>query len=247
MTFSLTVRMIVSRLCAAALTVGLAFQANAQGGDAHAEPHGPRGHGGRGGGGLFISPCGRPYRAGPGEAYPVAAWFARADTNHDGCLDRGEFRADAAAFFGILDSNHDGVIDTDEVKVYEHDIVPEILRGAPLHEAMGEAKLFLAQFGGGGGGMGGGGGRGGGSHKTQPQTPTTPQEPLSEMVGAAPYGLLAEPEPVTAADTEFNGRITLAEFLAPADRRFDALDVDGQGRIALKDLPLTAVQQPPRA
>ena len=66
------------------------------------------------------------------------------------------------------------------------------------------------------------------------------------MGGAAPYGLLAEPEPVTAADTEFNGRITAAEFRAAADRRFEALDVKGQGRLALKDLPLTVVQPAPR-
>jgi hypothetical protein len=66
------------------------------------------------------------------------------------------------------------------------------------------------------------------------------------MTGAAPYDFLAEPEPVTAADTAFDQRITLAEFLAAADRRFEALDVKGNGHIALADLPKTAVQSPPR-
>jgi len=220
-----------SCLLAAALMLGLAASANAQQSDEQAGPLGR----GEGGGGLFISPCGRPYRAGPGAPYPVAVWFAQADTDHDGFLDRGEFRADAAAFFAILDSNHDGVIDIDEVKFYEHHLVPEILRGGP--GAMGEAKLFLAQFSGGRGG----GGRGSGVYQGAAR-PSVPRQPLSEMTGAAPYGLLAEPEPVTAADTEFNGRITPAEFQAAADRRFDALDVKGQGRIALKDLPQTAVQ-----
>jgi hypothetical protein len=62
------------------------------------------------------------------------------------------------------------------------------------------------------------------------------------MTGAAPYNLLGEPEPVTAADTELNQRITRTEFLAAADRRFDALDVKGAGRLALADLPKTEAQ-----
>jgi hypothetical protein len=191
-------------------------------------------------GSLFISPCGRPYRAAPGDPYPVAVWFSQTDRDHDGFIERGELRADAAAFFAILDTNHDGVIDIDEVDAYEHVLVPEILRGRAAPEAMADARLFLAQMG--GGGAGGGGGHGGhhrGASKPAGQTPDAVQ---SEMVGAAPYDLLAEPEPVTAADTEFNGRITLAEFLAAADRRFDILDVKQTGKIAFDDLPKTAVQ-----
>jgi hypothetical protein len=185
-------------------------------------------------GSLFISPCGRPYRAAPGEPYPVAVWFKDTDRDHDGFLEKGELRADAAAFFAILDSNHDGVIDIDEVNAYERILVPEILRGRP--QAMLEPRIILAQMGGGGGGHGG-------RHKNSTQAPAkTPDAAQSEMVGAAPYGLLAEPEPVTAADTDFNGRITLAEFLAAADRRFEVLDVKQTGKIAFEDLPKTAVQ-----
>ena len=65
------------------------------------------------------------------------------------------------------------------------------------------------------------------------------------MTGVASFDLLAEPEPVTAADTNFDGRITLAEFLAAADRHFDALDTKGAGKITLADLPKTAVQSRP--
>ena len=187
-------------------------------------------------GSLFISPCGRPYRAAPGEPYPVAVWFKEADRDHDGFLEKSEMRADAAAFFAILDTNRDGVIDIDEVNAYERVLVPEILRGRP--EATTDARLFLAQMGGGGGG----GGHGGHHHGAAKSPSQTPDPAQSEMVGAAPYGLLAEPEPVTAADTEFNGRITLAEFLAAADRRFDILDVRQTGKIAFDDLPKTAVQ-----
>jgi len=195
-------------------------------------------HGEHGRGGLFVSPCGKPYRAGPGEPYPVVAWFAETDTDHDGFLERAEFRADADAFFKVLDANHDGVIDTDEVDAYERNMVPEILRNRPSTQAA-EARIFLAQYGGGGGG----GGRGGGRHSQGSQTPpSSAPQAQPEMTGAAPYNFLAEPEPVTAADAELNQRITRAEFLAAADRRFDALDVKGTGRIALADLPRTAAQ-----
>jgi EF hand len=225
------------------LCCALAGVAAAQ--DAPQGDHGGR-HGGHGAGhgGLFVSPCGKPYRAGPGEPYPVTVWFAEADTNHDGFLERGEFRADADAFFKVLDANHDGVIDTDEVDAYERNMVPEILRSRPSTQAA-EARIFLAQFGGGGGG----GGHGGGRRGARSQTPSASSPPTGdpEMTGAAPYNLLAEPEPVTATDTELNQRITRAEFLAAADRRFDALDVRGTGRIALADLPRTAAQGGQRA
>ncbi|MDB5481398.1 MAG: EF-hand protein [Caulobacteraceae bacterium] len=234
-----------SRLCALVLGAGLTTAAAAAGQDDAAPPHRHGGHGG-----LFVSPSGRPYRAAPGEPYPVVAWFAETDTDHDGSLDRAEFRADAAAFFAILDRNHDGVIDSDEVTYYEQNIVPEILRRRPSPQAAAEARIILAQFGGGGGmgggggGMGGGGGgRGGGRRGGGSQAPSgTPQAPGPETMGAAPFNLFSEPEPVTAADANFDGRITLAEFLAAADRHFDAVDVKGAGHVILADLPKTAVQ-----
>ncbi|MDB5700978.1 MAG: EF-hand protein, partial [Sphingomonadales bacterium] len=64
---------------------------------------------------LFISPAGQPFRAAPGDPYPVATWFAQTDTNHDGQLTIGEMRDDATRFFAELDANHDGEIDPDEV------------------------------------------------------------------------------------------------------------------------------------
>jgi hypothetical protein len=231
-------------LIAICLAVAASAGAQDQTGGDHRDHRGDR-HRGRGG--LFVSPCGKPYRAAPGEPYPVAVWFAETDTNHDGFLEKEEFRAEAAAFFKVLDTNQDGVIDADEVAVYERAMVPEILSGRPRPEAA-RAQVFLAQFGGGGmGGGGGGGGRGGGRHGgSQSPSASAPPGGDPEMTGAAPYDFLAEPEPVAAADTEFNQRITLAEFLAAADRRFQALDVKGTGKIALVDLPKTAAEQPPR-
>jgi hypothetical protein len=60
--------------------------------------------------------------------------------------------------------------------------------------------------------------------------------------GAGLFGLLNEPEPVAAADVNFDSHITLQEFLAAADRRFDALDRKGLGYLTLDALPKTPAQ-----
>ncbi len=78
---------------------------------------------------LFIAPSGQPYRSKAGEPYPVVAWFTAADTNHDGKLDRAEFKAEAVAFFHKMDLRKDGIIDDEIVALYEKKLVPEILAG----------------------------------------------------------------------------------------------------------------------
>ena len=72
---------------------------------------------------LFISPCGEPYRGRSGEPYPVALWFKQADLNHDGVIDRAEFRADHAGFFEALDADGNGYLDATEQAFYEKRVV----------------------------------------------------------------------------------------------------------------------------
>ncbi len=153
---------------------------------------------------LFISPAGKPFHAAPGQPYPVAAWFAEADLNHDGRLTREEFLADAAAFFAVLDLNKDGEIDGVELSQYEEKIAPELL--PPLQPGEG-------------------------------------RKAADPLLGAGAYGLANEPEPVSAADTNFNGRITAPEFAAAADRRFTRLDKASLGYLTLESLPQTAAQK----
>jgi hypothetical protein len=199
-----------------------------------------RGPGGEGRGGaaqLFISPAGKPFRAAPDQPYPVVQWFAAADTDHDGKLTREEFRQDAAAFFNELDINHDGVIDGPEVARYEHVVAPEILGLVPDRSA-GQASGAGEGGEGHRGGMGGRGGgrRGGGGQSGGRTTPgAVPQ-------GAGLYGLINQPEPVAAADANFDGRITLAEFLEAADRHFATLDTADAGFLTLAGLPQTPAQ-----
>jgi len=82
---------------------------------------------------VFISPSGEPFRPGPHARDPFDVWFDKADADHDGRIDRAEFRADAEAFFKILDTNGDGVIDGFEIAAYETKIAPELSAAAEAH------------------------------------------------------------------------------------------------------------------
>jgi len=194
------------------------------------DSEGPR----RAGANLFISPAGKPYRAGLDDPYPVAAWFAAANTSHDGKLTPEEFRKDAAAFFRELDTDHNGIIDGFEVQAYEQKVAPEIL---PHVEGLAAGEGMDLSLGKGrrtdGPDIGGRNGRGGGREAAGDRRPQ----------GAGLYGLLNEPEPVAATDTAFNSRITLEEFQAAADRRFAALDTKHLGYLTLADLPKTPAQE----
>jgi hypothetical protein len=192
---------------------------------------------------LFISPAGEPFRAEPGAPYPVAAWFAGADVDHDGVLTRDEFVADSLRFFDRIDGDHNGVVDGFEVSAYETQVAPEILQGfqgggegpdvrgqdAPRDQGGGHRGGRRGGGGGGPSGGGGGGKRGGGLMGGMLQ-------------GATPYSLLAEPEPVMASDGDFDRRITRAEATKAAKARFALLDKDGDGKLRLAELPRTPLQ-----
>lgn len=182
---------------------------------------------------VFISPMGEPFRGGDQDAYPLDRWFTRADTNHDGALDWNEFKADAETFFRQLDANHDGVLDGAEVSAYEQQVAPEILPRVarltardipPLPSTDTEVNRDRDE-----------------RNAAVNGQVTRPRAGL--LAGAAVFGVTPEPEPVAASDTDFDGKVTLAEWVQSAHRRFDLLDKDQDGRISRAELPKTPAEK----
>jgi hypothetical protein len=213
----------------------------------------------RRGGRLFISPMGEPFRPRDRSDDGLADWFAQADLNHDGRLTLDEVQSDAERFFGLLDVNHDGEIDPDDITRYEEVVAPEIRTGGGYAMDLAASPEGSDQgrrggrggYGGGGhrggggggrpgggggegggGGRGGGGGDGGGGHGGSFHA----RGGDDSHQGAARFGLLDLPEPVTSADSNFNRGVSLEEFRTAAAQRFQALDLDHRGLLTLPGL-----------
>ena len=221
---------------------------------------------------LFVSPYGEIFRSEPGEPYPVAAWFAGADTDHDERLSKAEFLADGGRWFGILDSNGDGVIGQAEIAAYET-LAGQTTggmrgpggvgmgasgMGRPVggragppggsqHGGMSLADSGQSQDGGMGGMPGGGMGGPGGGRDGPGDADDTPRRSGPRGGGAtsvlAMAGLLNVPEPVKAADVDTNQRITPEEWSRAGDRWFQLLDTNKDGALTLAELPPTQMQQ----
>jgi len=181
---------------------------------------------------LFISPMGEPFRAAAGQPYPAAAWFAGADANHDGALDKAEFVADARRFFGALDLDHDGRLSPEEVIAYERDVAPEIA----LYSARSNFTDIPR-------GRDRGRALGGGIGDALGFTPSSTESAgYGGPMGAGRFAWLNIPEPVAAADSDIDRVVTVDEFAAAANRRFDTLDVNHAGTLRLTALPRTPQQ-----
>lgn len=182
---------------------------------------------------VFISPAGEPFRAEPGQPYPVALWFSRADADHDGVLSRAEFVADSMAFFDTIDTNKDRIVDGFETADYERDVAPEITGLMPRRPQRADGGPAPRDFP--------------PSRAEQVMGPPSFLHPRGTPTpvrrqGAAQYGLLNEPQPVRGADADLDQRVSRAEAEAAAGRRFALLDRDGDGKLALADLPETPAQ-----
>jgi hypothetical protein len=175
---------------------------------------------------LFISPAGEPFRTPRGGPYPVAAWFAQADVNHDGVIDRQEFTADALAFHARLDTDHDGFLDGFEVADYEKNVAPEIL--SPLDRGEESSRAVVTDIG----------------RKPFIGLPRAVDRGAygRSRNGAGLYGLINEVQPVMAQDSDLDRRIDVKEVRIAAKDRFAILDKDGDGRLTLATLPKTPFQ-----
>lgn len=182
----------------------------------------------------FISPMGEPFRSRSTDDDTLADWFNQADRNHDGYLTVDEMQADAERFFKTLDTNHDGEIDPDELARYEWQVAPEIQvnsrqrqrRGEPAAEmSSGEENSGLPEEG-----------DSGKRAKRRHADPGMGMGIDGSPMGAARYALLNIPEPVAAADSDFNRAISLEEFRDAARARFELLDAGHQGKVSLQEL-----------
>ena len=183
----------------------------------------------------FISPMGEPFRTrAAGGSDSFADWFRQADRNHDGILTLDEMQADAERFFAKLDTNHDGEIDPDELVLYEWDIAPEIQVNSKLRRPRAalnqEARASSDE---------------GGREKPPRRGDREEGYDLGGLQGAARYALLNIPEPVAAADADFNRIITLAEFREAAAERFQLLDTKREGKLTLPELAAMLPKLPP--
>jgi Ca2+-binding EF-hand superfamily protein len=188
---------------------------------------------------------GKPFRAHSTSDDTLADWFREADRNHDGILTADEMIADAERFFATLDTNHDGEIDPDELDHYEWEIAPEIQvnartrrpPGQPAPSALKGAALpdpALPDQDAADGGRG--------NRRKRGEEDDTTLGLHGALQGGARYGLLDLPEPVAAADADFNRAVSLAEFRTAALERFQLLDSAHQGRITLEQLELLRSQ-----
>ncbi|MEI9927334.1 MAG: hypothetical protein WDN44_06000 [Sphingomonas sp.] len=66
---------------------------------------------------------------------------------------------------------------------------------------------------------------------------STPARSTYGKRGAARFGYFDFPEPITNTDTNFNRGIDPNEFERAAETRFDALDLNHDGKIERKELP----------
>ena len=197
-------------------------------------------HGGR----LFISPMGEPFHPRGRDDDGLADWFHQADLNHDGKLTLEEMQKDAERFFAVLDLNHDGEIDPDEIAHYENVVAPEVRTGEHYDLASLEDSSRATE---GGGGRGGRGSHGGGHRRDDGESGHRGffKGVPDQHQGAGRYGLLDLPEPVIAADTDFDRGVSLAEFRAAAQARFMALDLDHKGYLTLEGLETIRPAPPP--
>ena len=193
----------------------------------------------------FISPMGEPFRGHTGEPYPVEAWFKGADAGAKGYITKQDFEADAQRFFKALDTDGDGYLNDQEIDAYENTIAPEIKSAMgpdpnavhyepsaiDLGQMNGEAPAVYKDSA---------------SRIDDNNAANAGKEErkaqLEARRGAGVFGFFNEPEPVRAADTNIDFRVSMKEWIEAADRRYAELDLRHDGKVTRDELPLTPFQ-----
>jgi hypothetical protein len=159
----------------------------------------------------FISPMGEPFRSRAAGDDTLGRWFSQADRDGNGAIIKAELQGDATRFFATLDLDGDGQLLPVEVVTYEFQTAPEIQVNSRWRDPRGEGRS---------------------TRKTGPRNGYDHRG----LQGAARYALLNIPQPVAAADSNFDRLVTLEEFRAAAANRFVLLDKNGDGSLELAEL-----------
>lgn len=181
----------------------------------------------------FISPMGEPFRSHAPDDDPIARWFHQADRNQDGDLTADEMRSDAERFFARIDSNRDGRIDSEERMTYESEIAPEVQSSSQWKRTRQESSAVpLSED------------DSKRSERHRRWAKDIDGYQPDGLQGAARYGLLNLPEPVSGADADFDRFVSLDEFRRAASYRFQLLDNDRSGRLTMQNLKVLLPSRP---
>jgi hypothetical protein len=181
----------------------------------------------------FVSPMGEPFRSRSRDDDPFARWFQQADANQDRMLTAEEMRADAERFFVRLDANRDGRIDSEERMTYENEIAPEVQSNSQWKRTRQEIAAEART-----------GDEADRRDRRRHWDRNIDGYQLDGLQGAARYGLLNLPEPVSGADADFNRIVTLDEFRSAAAYRFQLLDSDRLGKLTFQQLEALVPTRP---
>ncbi|EPY00632.1 hypothetical protein [Magnetospirillum fulvum] len=180
---------------------------------------------------LVLSPNAEPLTGGdlgwrPCEAV-LGDWAVRVDSTHSGAISRQDFLADARAQFARMDGDGDGFITADELSAYRAPFRPIAPPREPhIRRGDGDDGAINGRIGFPGGGWGGG--RGGGPHDGGGGP--------RDGGGSDRSTLTTGEDPVMAADTNLDFKVSLDEFLRQATLIFDSLDLDHNGTLDLTEL-----------
>ena len=184
--------------------VALAVGLSGCGGSSHAQIRRPQG--------IVYSPNGEPLTGGPLGHRPCAqamgGWFDRLDGGHQGKVDHDQFINDAEAQFARMDLDHDGYITPEELARFRAPYTDNRQAMVPPSDERPD-------------GGGEGEGRRGQRRQDAPSQPTR----------GSGHASLTEADPVMAADTDLDFRVSRQEFLTQAEAVFKHLDHDHQGAI----------------